>query len=678
MGRISADAATVAPPRTPLERDLDDLGGKLAGLSLLACGAFFLTGALRGRALTSMLKSAIALAVAAVPEGLPATATTTLALGLRELRRKGVIVRRLGAVEGLGSLEVVCFDKTGTLTENRMRLEAFQFGNEPASFGPDCRDFAAARRRIDEISVLCGEITFETVAGRLRAIGSSTEAALAERALASGCDPSALRHAWPLVEMSYRDQAHRFMRTTHGPGPRQRQLVAIKGDPYQVLGKCQKVLGPRGRPVNLTPPMRRRITSIVDDLAGRGLRVLGFAYAEAGRDGIDEAPLTWAGAAALKDPIAPGVDTMIETLRAAGIRTIMITGDQAATAESIARELRLNGDDEIRVLDTRAIDRMEADLLAALAQKTDVFARVSPTAKLRIVQALQQSGQIVAMSGDGFNDAPALKAADIAIAVGEKSASAARDVADIIVREGDLGALPRGVEQGRTILSNIRKSVHFIISTNLSEIFVLLAESLIAGDQLETPLELLWVNLVTDILPGLGLALEPPERSVMHTPPRGIDEPLLTMRDLKHSALESAVIAGFTLAAHGYGLSRYGPGPHTRTVTFVSLVAAQLTHALACRHDRFKPLGGRTLFGNRNLNHALIASAALQGLAILSPTAHSLLGIARPRPIDLAIAATTALSAFAVNEVILASRSAARPRDAGPYQPRGRHRPWQN
>lgn len=661
VGRIAIATRGVETPRTRLETDLDNLGSKLAVVSLIACGGFFVLGALKGRPLASMMKSALALAVASVPEGLPVTATTTLALGLKKLRADGVMVRRLEAVEGLGSLHVVCFDKTGTLTLNRMQLSEAHVGPQARilELAEDGRSHDAPNlARMGEIAVVCSDVTFAAAAEGVRASGSPTEVALTDLAVRSAVDPVALQASWPLLQRDQRTETRRYMRSLHGTREGE-QLLAVKGDPHQVLTLCDHALTTDGREVPLSDSDRLRIDSATDELAGRGLRVLGFAARRGRKLAPETARLTWIGATGLKDPVAPGVKSLIARLRKAGVRPIMITGDQAATAEAIAREVGINGDKPIRVLDARAIDSLTPDLLQAVARDVDVFARVPPTQKLRIVEALQRAGAVVGMSGDGFNDAPALRAADIAIAVGQESASAARDVADVIVKDAHLAVLADGVEQGRTILSNIRKSVHYMISTNLSEILVLIAESLIGGDELETPLELLWLNLVTDVLPGLGLALEPPERDVMSRPPRPADEPLLTVGDLRVSAMESMVMAGSVLAAHAYGLSRYGPGPSTRAVTFTSLVTAQLLHALACRHDRFEPLGGRTLFGNRTLNMALLGSAALQGLALASPTARRLLGIGAPNLVDLAVAGASGMASFALNEMLLAARTRA-------------------
>jgi Ca2+-transporting ATPase len=599
--------------------------------------------------------------VAAVPEGLPATATTTLALGLRELRRKGVIVRRLEAVEGLGSLQVICFDKTGTLTANRMQLDQVHLGTkglvlDAAACGASA-DCATSLRRLLEVATLCSEVAFEETPNGVRAIGSATEAALAAKAIELGIDPLGLRKSFPLLHLQYRSEQNRFMASFHELSVPPGGLLAVKGDPQQVLARCQLTLEEDGRLSRLSDGDRRGISARNDDLAGRGLRVLGFAFAEGRHASLESAPLVWAGAAGLKDPVGHGVKDLIARLHKAGIRPIMITGDQAATAEAIAREIGLSGGEPLRVLDSTALDRLPPHVLSAVARQTHVFARVPPTKKLHLVHALQSAGLTVGMSGDGFNDAPALKAANIAIAVGTNSATAARDMADVIVSGDDLGVIADGIEQGRTILSNIRKSVHYLVSTNLSEILVLLAETINRNDVLESPMELLWLNLVTDVLPGLGLALEPSERFVMSTPPRDAEEPLLTATDLRYAVVESGILAGAVLGAHAYGLARYGAGQQTRTVTFLSLVAAQLMHALACRHDRFVPLGGRSLFGNPALNSALLGSTALQVLPFVFPTLRRVIGISIPGPADLAVAGAAGLTAFTVNEALLAYRT---------------------
>jgi Ca2+-transporting ATPase len=434
-----------------------------------------------------------------------------------------------------------------------------------------------------------------------------------------------------------------------------RKRIAVKGDPIQLLYKCDRVMRADGSMVPLDEATRARLLGINDGMAGRGLRVLGFAFADG--EEIAEDALIWTGMAGLKSPVMAGAKELLARLHRAGIRPVMITGDQSATAEAIAREIGLTEERPVRVLDSVALSRLPGEVLDAVVQHTDVFARVPPSQKLDIVRALQRSGQTVAMAGDGFNDALALKAADIAIAVGAGNATAARDVADIIVTGDDLNVIGDGIEQGRAILSNIRKSLHFMLATNLSEILIVFAESLSARDELETPLELLWLNLVTDILPGLGLALEPPERDIMTAPPRPREEAILRMPDLRHAVQEAAVIGASVLASHAFGLSRYGPGDRTRTVTFFSMVAAQLSHALTCRQDRFVALGGRALFGNHWLNAALAGSVALQAVPMLWPGLRRALGLAPVERAHLAAAGLSGLISFGANEALLALRS---------------------
>ena len=665
VGRMTAEAHATTTPKTPLERDLDTLGRRLAvvamGTSLLFLGG----NLIRGRPLLNIVKSTLALAIAAVPEGLPMTATTTLALGLSALRQKGMVVRRLSAVEALGALQVVCFDKTGTLTANNMRLEEVLAGapvrrliaGEHACNLRAAVQNDAALRRLLGVALLCTEAGFEVTDGGVRAIGTATEAALAQGALDAGLDHVALTEKWPRLKVLHRSERRRYMKTLHYVPGSTKCLLAAKGDPRQILDLCDQALAKNGEIVPLSNEDRRSILQDSDKSAGAGLRVLGFAFTEGDSLDLDSSGLIWLGAAALKNPLMEGATDLIARLRQAGVRSVMITGDQAATAGAIAAELGLNGDKPVRVLDSRDLDHLDPELLSVVAQKTDVFARIPPTQKLRIVEALQRAGFVVGMTGDGFNDAPALSAADIAIAVGEDSASVARDVADVIVGQGDLRAIGDGVEQGRAILSNIRKSVHFMVSTNLSEIMVLIAESLMPGDQQETPLELLWLNLVTDILPGLGLALERPDADLMTQPPRHHDEPLLTGNDLAWASFESLIISTGVLAAHGYGVSRYGPGPQTRTLSFMSLVSSQLMHALTCRHDRAGRFAGRSLLSNSRLNLALIGSFGLQGVALASPTLRRFLGIGSPRLMDFAVSAVSGAGVFMANEAITRLRT---------------------
>ncbi len=656
VGRLALAGQEAPTPPTPLERDLEKLGTQLALVSLAICGGFAGLGVMRGRPLASVLKSAIALAVAAIPEGLTVTSTATLALGLRQLKRQGIVVRRLESVEALGAMQILCLDKTGTLTLDRMDVEALCLGAGEHIVVPDCGDTVARHAlHLAEISVLCSDALIEQTDAGERTSGSATEVALLRLARGMGIDPAALRRVWPQSRIEYRSGYRRYMVSYHRRREPQETLVAVKGDPVQLLEMCSTVMDANGGAQPLDAAARNRLLQANDEMAGQGLRVLGFAYGGAEQWGAKH--LTWAGMAGLKAPFFAGARELLSRLHMAGVRPVIITGDQAATAEAIARDIGLTEGRPVRLLDSVALSALPPDIRDAVVQRTDVFARIPPSQKLEIVRALQRSGKVVGMAGDGFNDALALKAADIAIAVGRGKTSAAGDVADIIVTNQDLNVIGDGIAQGRTILSNIRKSVHYMLATNLSEVLVVFAESFGTAEELETPLELLWVNLVSDTLPGLGLALEPPELNVMKRPPRDATEPLLRFRDLHHAVTESLILGAAVLGAHGYARARYGPGSQTRTVTFLSLVAAQLLHALTCRRDRFVALGGRSLFGNRALNLALAGSAALQAAPIIWPRFGRLLGIAPVRGADLGAAALTALISFGLNEAALAFRS---------------------
>jgi Ca2+-transporting ATPase len=654
IGRVQALAQRTVAPRTPSEKDLDRLGRDVALAALGICGVAFGIGLLRGHGLLPMLKGAIALAVAAVPEGLPAVATSTLALGLRRMRGQELIVRNLTAVETLGSVHVLCLDKTGTLTQNRMRVTAAVAGTDTwtADAGVPAPETV---RGVAEVAVLA----LESAA----AADSGTERAVVEFAREVGVDVAGLAARYERAEVRERDQAHNLVavrqRDREGAG----ELLAVKGRPAEVLARCDQVCED-GRCLPLDDARRRAVVTGNDRLAAGGLRVLGVAWRRtAGGVGLDDDGLVWGGLVGMCDPLRDGVAGAIARLQQAGIRTVMITGDQGATATHVAEAVGLAGDEPLRVLDAEQIESMDPAMLTALASRAHVFARVSPARKLEIVQALRRAGRVVAMTGDGINDGPALKAADLGIAMGRDGTRVARDVADLLIADDDLGHVVSGVREGRAILSNIRKAVHFLLSTNLSEIFVVLAETLGGPSELESPMELFWINLVTDVLPGRGRALEPPEADILDRPPRAPGAPLVDARYYRRLGLEAAIIGGCALAAHFLGRARHGPGPATRGITFLAIAGAQILHAISCRSDRFDQGGVRGLFANRALVGALAASSALLLLPFLLPSLRRLLGIAPLSLADAATAGVAAAGSFALNELVLALRDGAKPED---------------
>ena len=655
IGRIQAMVDTAESPETPMERQLHRLGTQLGLLSAGVCAAVFGVGVVRGVSLLEMLKSAVSLAVAAVPEGLPAVATTTLALGVKEMQRRNVAVRELAAVETLGSVQVICLDKTGTLTRNRMSLVALQVDLEDLRVEDGWFLGAAGRVeplqrpclwRLLEIASLCSEVEMGPT-GTFS--GTPTELALVEAAHAAAVDVATLRRVRPLLELRPRAEGRPLMSTVHDAGPRGR-LVAVKGSPGEVLERCTHWCR-EGLIEPLDERTRERVLRGNERMAGDALRVLGMAYAEgdSGRD-ADAHDLVWLGLAGLTDPVRPGMAELMRQFHGAGIETVMITGDQSATAYAIGRELGLSDGRPLQILDSLALDKLDPELLAGLGRKVQVFARVSPAHKLRIVRALQHAGSVVAMTGDGINDGPALKSADIGVAMGGAGSEVARQVADVVVEDDNLHTLVDAVAHGRAIYANIRKSIHYMLSTNSAEIEVMFASLVLGLGQPLNPMQLLWINLITDIFPGLALSLEPADPELMSQPPRDPTEAVIRRNDLGRMAMESGVISLGALAAYGFGLARYGQGMQAGTLAFNTLTVAQLLHSLSCRSDDPVLFGAHRLAPNPYMDLALGGSLALQGLAVLAPPLRALLGSSLPGLLDLAVIGAGATLPLLLNE----------------------------
>ena len=626
IGTIQSLAATTRPPATPLERQLDHLGRVLAIASLVACGAVFAIGRLRGHGVVAMLETSVALAVAAIPEGLPTVATVTLALGIRRMRAFNVLVRQLDAIETLGAVDVVCFDKTGTLTENAMSVRRIvaggrRFDRAAPGFVPagPCGTTAEATglRRLLEVGMLCND-AIDSPDGN-GPNGSATERALLWAAAGAGLDVQALRAACPLEGRVDRAPMRRYMRTTHRTQGGRR--VAVKGSPAEVLALCAFHLAD-GKETHLLAADRVRIAAENEALAGDGLRVLGFAAG-----GADDPPdkLVWLGLAGLADPVRPGLRALMQTLHAAGVETVMITGDQSLTAYAIARELDLSAGRPIEILDGPAIEATPLDELAGLAARAQVFARVSPAHKLQIVQALQRAGKVVAMTGDGINDSPALRAADIGLAMGRGGTDAARQMADVVLADDNLATIAVAIREGRTIHRSIRRAVRYLISTNLSELALVGGSVALASGQPLRPAQLLWLNLVTDVAPALALGMEPAETEVLHAPPRAARAPLFAAEEAGRIGLEGALIGTSAFAAHRYGLARFG-GPNGGGVSFLACILAQLLHGWSSRSPD-RALLGADLPPNPALRRTLLGLGAAQVAAGLVPFTRRILGI---------------------------------------------------
>jgi Ca2+-transporting ATPase len=393
-----------------------------------------------------------------------------------------------------------------------------------------------------------------------------------------------------------------------------------------------------------------------EHLAGRALRVLAFACDAAAKgirlDGEDlpGQEFTWLGMVGMADPVRPGVESLIADFHTAGIATVMITGDQSPTAYAVGKELNLSQGEQLEIVDSTHLADMPPDVLRALCERVHVFSRVSPAHKLQIVQSLQRVGRVVAMTGDGINDGPALKSAAVGVAMGMTGTDVAREVADVVLEDDNLQTMVIAISQGRTIYNNIRKAIHYLLSTNTSEIMVMFAGISLGLGQPLSAMQLLWINLITDIFPGLALALEPPEPDVLSQQPRDPAEPIVMPSDFKRLLFEASVLSAGSLAAFGYGIARYGRGPQANTMAFLSLTCGQLLHALSCRSKRHSIFERNGLPPNPLLTGALAGSFALQGLAMLVPGVRGLLGIGPIGLIDCAVIGGGAVLPLLVNE----------------------------
>jgi Ca2+-transporting ATPase len=697
IGKIQKLVGEAKPPETPMEKQLKRMGSQLVLISGAVCGLVFFIGLLRGYGFLQMLKTSISLAVAAVPEGLPTVATTTLSLGIRRMRRHRVLIRHLDAVETLGSIQTICLDKTGTITLNKMSVVEVYTGMRRLRFY-DGQFFASDNGMIrhnrlrykrecvspyfcDEllrliyISVLCNESIVSKNGDEYIVNGSPTENALIYAAISSGVNIFTLREKFPLLKIFHRSENRNYMVTIHninihGSENHHGKIIAIKGSPHEVLSMCSFHIKD-GQKIPLTEDDRLNIEIENERMAGDALRVLGVAYLfiDEGIKEIEDVKnrdeslsnsefinflsvndLIWLGLIGMTDPIRDGVRDVISSFHKAGIDTIMITGDQSPTAFAIGKELNLSKGEQLEILDSTHLTKIEPDVMKALSKRVHVFSRVSPAHKLQIVQALQSAGRVVAMTGDGINDGPALKAADIGIAMGHTGTDVAREVADVVLEDDNLETMVIAISQGRTIYNNIRKSVHFLLSTNLSEIMVMFTAISGGLGQPLNAMQLLWINLISDIAPGLALALEPPEPDVLSRPPRNPGEPIIKPSDFKRISFESALLSAGSLSAYIYGIGRYGMGQRAGTMAFMSLTHGQILHSISCRSEQHSIFDKDKLPPNKYLNIAIAGSLLFQALAISVPGLRSLLGIAPISLIDAIVIGGSAAIPLLVNE----------------------------
>ncbi len=644
LGRIAELIQTVERESTPLQRRLDQLGKGLTAAALAIVAVVFVLGLLRGEDWQVMLLTAISMAVAAVPEGLPAVVTIALALGAQRMLKRQALIRKLPAVETLGSVTVICSDKTGTLTENRMTVTVLDVLGETqqvdtllkqgipvadAELLPGQRPSVRSLGLLAKAAALCNDASLEpTPEGGYRAVGDPTEGALVVAAAELGLVKPELDARWPRVgEVPFTSERKR-MTTVHrvGVSPEQTdapwccgEFVAFAKGAVDSLLEISERVWAGDVAVPLSDDLRARITAANDRLASQGQRVLGVAFRplDALPDMTDEASLergmTFIGLVGMIDPPRPEVREAVQTAKAAGIRPVMITGDHPLTARQIAWELGIATESE--PLTGSELARMSVEELEGMVDEVAVYARVSPEHKLKIVQALQDRGQIVAMTGDGVNDAPALKKADIGVAMGITGTDVSKEAADMVLLDDNFATIVAAVKEGRTIYDNIRKFITYTLTSNAGEIWVMLLAPLVGMPLPLLPLQILWINLVTDGLPGLALGVEPAEPDTMRRPPHPPQESIFG-RGLGRQVAWVGLLMGLVSLGMGYWTWRAGWGSW-QTVTFTTLTLSQMGNALAVRSRQ--PLFKVGVFSNRALLGAVVLTFLMQLAVIYTP-----------------------------------------------------------
>jgi Ca2+-transporting ATPase len=649
LGRIAGMLARYEPEPTPLQRRLAELGKILIVACFVIVGLIFSLQMLRGGSLLQVLLLAISLAVAAVPEGLPAVVTMALALGLQRMVKRNALIRKLPSVETLGAVTVICSDKTGTLTRNEMTVREIVAGGERFQVtgagyaprgqflktSPNDRQQSVDPEILDprHASDLFQALTVGTRCNNARitpqgdgsetwrVIGDPTEGALVVAALKAGIDANNGRHRVD-YEIPFDSERKAMSVVMREDG---KLVMYTKGAPEIILSKCSRELR-AGNIEPLTDARRSEIIETNSQMASRALRVLALSYREIPEDGArvyEERDLVFAGLVGMIDPPREEAKEAVRKCHEAGIRPVMITGDHPATAVAIARELHISTEGD-RAITGQELDGFSDDELAKQVEHISVYARVSAEHKLRVVRAWKSRKQVVAMTGDGVNDAPAVQAADIGIAMGVSGTDVTKEAAAMVLTDDNFASIVNAVEEGRCIYDNIQKVLFFLLSCNVGEILLMLVASLLGWPAPLLPIQLLWINLVTDGLPALALSLEKPEPGIMQRKPRSPKESMLSMRSGLTILLQGALVGGVTLIAFGvvyltHPNSEEAVG-RARTMAFCVLVYAELLRALAARSQTLT-LTQLGLFSNPQLLGAIGLSFLLQLSVVMLPFA---------------------------------------------------------
>jgi Ca2+-transporting ATPase len=680
LGAIATMIQSVVQEPTPLQKRLTQLGHGLAIAALMLVSVIFVQGILRGGVgidnLKEMFLTAISMAVAAVPEGLPAVVTISLALGAQRMLKRRALVRKLLAVETLGSVTTICSDKTGTLTENRMTVVMADLAGQQVNFSEHVRrgvaEIAAGAATGPETpgtmglllgaAALCNDAVLKPGErpGRFSAVGDPTEGALVVAAAHVGLVKDALEKALPRVAEAPFDSDRKRMTTVHAlpsaagdlPAPLRTladegKFVAFtKGAVDSLLKVCTHVR-PVEQVVPLDEPWRQRILEANNRFAQQGMRVLGVAMRMLEAPPTSQTPdaleqgLVFVGMVGMIDPPRAEVKLAVQTCREAGIRPVMITGDHPLTAWAIASELGIAREGDKSVTGEE-LERMELADLEAQVQDVSVYARVSPEHKLKIVQALKDRGHVVAMTGDGVNDAPALKKADIGVAMGITGTDVAKEASDMVLQDDNFATIVAAVEQGRVIYDNIRKFIKYLLTTNSGEILVMFFAPLLGLPLPLIPLQILWINLVTDGLPALALGVEPAEKNIMRRPPMRTGAGIFADGMVYHILWVGALMAGICLLAAevAWWVKDIDAKHHIqyfRTMAFTVVTLTQMAHVLAIRSGK-ESLFKAGVFSNLYLAAAVAATISLQLALIYVPFLQGIFETVSLSAADLAIA----------------------------------------
>ncbi|MDF2859229.1 MAG: ATPase, partial [Neobacillus sp.] len=644
MGQIADLLQRAQTQDTPLQRRLEQLGKILITVALLLTVLVVVVGVLQGNDLYTMFLAGVSLAVAAIPEGLPAIVTVALSLGVQKMIKQNAIVRKLPAVETLGCASVICSDKTGTLTQNKMTVtHLWSGGNTWTVDGVGYQprgDFYLDRALVQPknekalqqmliFGMICNHSELVVKEDEIILDGDPTEGALLVSAMKAGFDRNSLLEEFTIINEFPFDSVRKMM-SMHVKDKMGRHFIVTKGAPDVILGKSESILWD-GKTQFLNDRMQNNVQNAVNDLASQALRTIAIAFKSVQPNTViiseneAEKKLTFIGVQGMIDPPRPEVKDAVKECKEAGIKTVMITGDHVITAKAIAVQLGILTKNS-KVLDGNALSVMSVEELENIVDDVSVFARVSPEHKLKIVKALQNRGHIVAMTGDGVNDAPAIKTADIGVAMGITGTDVAKEASSLVLLDDNFATIKAAIKEGRNIYENIRKFVRYLLASNVGEILVMLFAILLALPLPLVPIQILWVNLVTDGLPAMALGLDRPEEDVMKRKPRSPNEGIFA-RGLGWKVISRGFLIGIvTLVAFMIVYYRDTNNlQYAQTIAFATLVLAQLIHVFDCRSE--KSVLSRNPFGNRYLVWAVISSLVLMLIVIyyapLQPIFHT-------------------------------------------------------